>query len=62
MTLEYTMNEEMRQGLIRTLTWTLADIDFRNKEMMVKENGMEKEDSPEVKEARELLKQLKEID
>lgn len=60
--------EDLKQGLIITLTWMIRDIDWRNhcQQVPIREQAMEnghfdpgeKEDSPEVKKAREQLVQL----
>jgi hypothetical protein len=51
-----TMEDGLRERVIRTLTWMIADIDYKN------ELNNQPEDSPQLKEAKEVLQALKESD
>ena len=53
------MTEDLKTRTIKHLTWMIADIDFRNEGLVERDTGLEKpEDSPELKDARALLKEL----
>jgi len=48
------MEEELKQRVIKTLTWVVAYLDWQNEQ-----TGLEQGDSPELKEAKALLEELK---
>jgi len=48
------MTPDLKQRTITTLDWMIAHFDFMNEQ-----TGLEAEDSPELKEAKDLLAELK---
>ncbi|KKN08800.1 hypothetical protein LCGC14_1053020 [marine sediment metagenome] len=53
------MDSQLKTRAIKHLTWMLADIDYRNAGLVERDIGLEKvEDSPDLKDARNLLKEL----
>lgn len=54
------MTEELRFGLIKTLSWMIADIDYRNQVDLTDDDKdlLPKPDSPELVMARKQLEEL----
>jgi len=47
------MDPKLKQRIINTLTWMIAHFDF-----MKEQTGLNNEDSPKLKEVKELLREL----